>query len=217
MFRARWEPGQHVFVYGENGSGKTDLAFRLLNTEPFAVAFITKPRDPIFTSPLTRGYKRLNAWPPRDVRKGMHALLSPKPSKTMAEERLAQRTLFPAALDNIYMDGGWTVLFDETLHMTQSLGMKQQVADFFYLGRSNNLTGLALSQRPVGIPTVVPQSCKYAFLARSRREEDIKVLAELGYSKRELSVRLSNMRSLHDFLFVDPSGKLPLMIVNTRR
>lgn len=215
VFRKQWKAGEHVFVYGETGSGKTDMGFHLLNTEPYAVGFVTKPRDDIFRSPLARGYKRVNAWPPKRVWEDHHFLLSAKPGKTMAEERENQRGVFPSALDTIYRDGGWTVLFDEAFHMSTSLGMKQQVSDFFFLGRSYNLTGIACTQRPAYIPVVLPQSCKWAFMARSRRDDDIATLSELGYSKQELRARLSALRDNHDFLFVDPQGKLPLMIVNT--
>lgn len=215
-----WGLGQHVFIYGETRSGKTDLGFRLMNTRDYGAAFITKPRDPIFASELTRGYKRITdakAWPPRQLGRRGHFLLAPKPQKSMDGERQAQREMFPPVLDATYMDGVWTVLFDETVYMSTTLNMRNQVSDMFYLGASNEVTGIACSQRPVGIPPLVPQSCKWAFLARSRREDDIKVLAELGYSRRELAVRLSSLRNNHDFLFVDPQGDLPLMVLNTHR
>lgn len=214
-FRKEWKAGEHVFIYGETGSGKTDMGFHLLTTEPYGVGFITKPRDPIFSSPLTKGYSKLMKWPPKRVREDHHFLLRAKPGKTMEEERNNQRDLFPHALDTIYRDGGWTVLFDEAFHMSTSLNMKQQVSDFFFLGRSYNLTGIACTQRPAHIPVVLAQSCKWAFLGRSRRDDDIATLSELGYSKQELRARLSSLRNIHDFLFVDPQGKLPLMIVNT--
>lgn len=219
QFRPAWDVGEHVFVYGETGSGKTDMAFHLLNTEPYGVAFITKPRDPIFKSHLTRGYKRVSAWPPRDVdaQRNHHFLLSAKPGKNMDEEIGNQRELMPGAFDRLYRDGGWSVLFDETLHLTTELGMQRQLTRFAYLARSNDLTGIYCSQRPKNIPVIIPQSCKWAFMARSRREDDINVLAELGYSRQELRARLSRLRSLHDFLFVDPQGKLPLMIANTHK
>lgn len=218
MFLPRWEPGEHVFVYGETGSGKTDLAFRLLNASKYGVAFVTKPRDPIFTSDLTKGYRRVNSWPPRTVSPlGEHILLSAKPGKTMGHERSAQTELIPNALEDIYRDGGWTVLFDETMHLSTTLKMSDRLSDFAYLARSNRLSGIYCTQRPRYIPVIVPQSCKWAFVARSRRKDDIAVLSELGYSREELARELGKLRSLHDFLFIDPQGELPMMIVNTHK
>lgn len=218
VFRKEWKAGEHVFIYGETGSGKTDMGFHLLNTEPYAVGFITKPRDDIFRSPLVKGYRKVREWPQKDIRRGRaHFLLSAKPGKSMDAERENQRALFPGALDTIYRDGGWSVLFDEAFHMSTSLGMKQQVSDFFFLGRSYDLTGIACTQRPAYIPVVLPQSCKWAFMARSRRDDDINTLSELGYSKQELKARLSALKSNHEFLFVDPQGKLPLAIVDTHK
>lgn len=216
-FARRWEPGEHVFVYGETGSGKSDLAYRLLNVRPFGVAFITKPRDPIIKSELTRGYRRVTDWPPKEVNsvREHHFLLMAKTSKTMDEEVQGQREVMPDALDTIYRDGGWNVLFDETLHLTEELRMGSKLSRFAYLARSNELTGIYCSQRPARIPVIIPQSCKWAFIARSRREEDINVLSQLGYSRQELKRELGKLRSLHDFLFIDPQGDMPMMIVNT--
>lgn len=219
QFSRRWKPGEHVFVYGETGSGKTDLAFRLLNAAPYGVAFITKPRDPIFRSALTRGYRRVHAWPPRDVNAHGHShfLLSAKPAKNMSEEISAQRELIPDAFAHIYRDGGWTVLMDETMHLSGPLGMSSQLESFAYLARSNNLTGIYCSQRPKRIPVVIPQSCKYAFVARSRREDDIQTLSELGFSRNELRTHLNNLRNVHEFLFIDPQGDMPLMVIDTHK
>lgn len=217
MFLPKWEPGEHVFVYGETGSGKSELAYNLLNARPYGVAFITKPRDPILKSPLTRGYHKVYEWPPKSVDsvRNHHFLLMAKASKTVDDEVISQREMIPDALDRIYVDGGWNVMFDETLHLTEELQMGSKLSRFAYLARSNNLTGIYCSQRPARIPTIIPQSCKWAFIARSRREADIATLSELGYSRAELKRELSKLRSLHDFLFIDPQGDLPMMIVNT--
>lgn len=218
-FRRAWKPGEHVFIYGETGSGKTDLSFRLLNDSAFGVAFITKPRDPIFQSSLTRGYRRVSTWPPREVDRfsNSHFLLSAKPGKNMKDELNNQRELFPDAFERIYRDGGWSVLFDESLHLSDALNMRDSLSHFAYLARSYDLTGIYCSQRPKRIPVIVPQSCKYAFIARSRRADDIATLSELGYSKTELRYHLSRLRNVHEFLFVDPQGDLPLQIVDTHR
>lgn len=218
IFLPRWNPGEHVFVYGETGSGKTDLAFRLLNASSYGVAFVTKPRDPIFRSDLTSNYRSISSWPPKEVNKiNNHFLLSAKPAKNMHDEMEAQKALIPGALDSIYREGGWTVLFDETMHLTTELGMTSRLSRFAYLARSNELTAIYCTQRPRHIPVIVPQSCKWAFIARSRREDDIKVLAELGYSRELLKKELSALRTNHDFLFIDPQGDLPMMIVNTHK
>lgn len=216
---AKWKPGEHVFIYGETGSGKTDLAFRLLNVAKYGVAFVTKPRDPIFKSSLTRGYRSIHSWPPRNVNsvRDHHFLLSAKPERKLPDEIEAQRKLFPDAFNEIYTDGGWTVLFDESLHLTESLRMGTHLKNFAYLARSNNLTGIYCTQRPRTIPVVIPQSCKYAFIARTRRDDDRKVLGELGYDPKELSRMLQGLRDNHEFLFVDPQGDFPLQIVNTHK
>lgn len=217
-FAERWRQGEHVFVYGETGSGKTDLAFRLLNMRGYGVAFITKPRDDIFSSSLTRGYRRIHSWPPRVVDNRVnHFLLSAKPSKSFHDEIQAQRILFPDAFESIYKDGGWTVLFDETLHLATTLGMSKDLSNFAYLARSSKLTGVYCSQRPKNIPPVIIQSCKYAFIARCRRSADLDTLSELGYSKRDLSAMIRQLHNIHDFIFVDPQSDASPVVIDTHR
>lgn len=216
-FAGMWKQGEHVFIYGENGSGKTDINFRLLNMRQFSVALLTKPHDPIFTSPLTRGYKRVNSWPPREVNAfgNSHFLLSAKPTRNMDELIARQREILPPAIDNIYQDGGWTVSFDETLQLTRNLGMTKQLESFAYLARSNALSGVYCTQRPVRIPVIIPQSCMHAFIARSRRKDDLAVLAELGPDKNELARMMTQLHTRHDFIYVNTLGDYPLTIVNT--
>ena len=215
-FRKRWNQtpsGEHVFLYGETGSGKTELGALLANSESYAVAMVTKPLDPIFKSPLYKGYRRVKKWNPNGT--DTHVMLSAPMGKSMNEERANQRALFPGALDSIYREKNWTVLFDEGMHMSTTLGMKQQVSDFFYLGRGYGLTGIMCSQRPRMIPAIVPQSCEHAFISRSRRDDDLSTLAELGRDKRELRQIMRGLRSKHDFIYIDTQEKLPVQIINT--
>lgn len=215
-FRKRWNQtpnGEHVFIYGETGSGKTDMAIRLANSEPYSVFMVTKPGDPIFHDKKLKGWTRAKTWKP--TASDHHIVLSAPVGKNMIEERYNQRALFPAALDAIYRDKGWTVAFDEGMHMSNTLGMKQQVSDFFYLGRAHGLTGIMCSQRPRTIPVIVPQSCEHAFISRSRRDDDLATLAELGTDKREMRNIMRSLTNKHDFIYVDTQGELPLQVVNT--
>lgn len=215
-FRKRWNQtrnAEHVFIYGETRSGKTELASWLLNSEPYGVVIVTKPDDPIFKSPNFKDYERARKWVPRKM--GTHIMLSADPGKSMMEERANQRALIPGVLDQIYREHGWTVLFDEGMHMSTTLGMKQQVSDFFYLGAGYGLTGIMCSQRPRMIPAIVPQSCEHAFISRSRRDDDLSTLAELGRDKREIRNIMRGLRTKHDFIYLDTQEDIPVQIVNT--
>lgn len=213
VYRERWQAGEHVFIYGETGAGKTDLALRMMRSEPYSVILVTKPKDPIFTSPLVKGFTRTNSWTTRSN----HLILSARPGRTMGEERAAQKNLFPAALDSIYRDGGWSVSFDEGMHMSRSLGMGQAVSDFFYLGRSLGLTGILCTQRPRYIPPVVPLSATHAFVSASRRADDRRALAELGPDSREMGVWMKELRNKHDFIYIDRQGEIDPVIINTQK
>lgn len=215
-FRQRWNQtpsGEHVFIYGETGSGKTDLAIRLANSEPFSVFIVTKPGDPIFRDKKLRGWSRMRTWKPTAA--DHHIILSAPEGKDMITERYNQRAMIPPALRSIYRDKGWTVVFDEGMHMTNTLGMRQDISDFFYLGRAMGLTGIMCSQRPKTIPVIVPQSCEHAFISRSRRDDDLSTLAELGTDKREMKNLMRSLTSKHDFIYVDTQCELPMQIINT--
>lgn len=218
-FRRRWNrgrDGEHVFIYGETGSGKTDLMLRLANSEPYSVVMITKPRDPIFRRrSLITGWSRLHKWNPSTT--DNHILLSAPIAKSMAEERANQVALFPNALDSVYADGGWSVFFDEGMHMSRSLGMDRQVSDLFYLGRSQGISAVLCSQRPRYIPVIVPQSSEHAFISRSRRGDDIRVLSELGPDAKEMRKYMSQLTNKHDFIYLDTQGNIDPVIINTHR
>lgn len=215
-FRQRWNQtfnGEHVFIYGETGSGKTDLAIRLANSEPYSVFIVTKPGDPIFRDKKLNGWSRMRQWKPQSS--DNHIVLSATPGKDMVAERINQKALLPPALDAIYRAKGWTVVFDEGMHMSTTLGMKQQISDFFYLGRAHGLTGIMCSQRPAWIPQIVPQSCEHAFLSRSRKADDLNRLAELGLDRNEMRNIMRTLTNKHDFVYIDTQGELPVQIVNT--
>lgn len=189
---------------------------RLANSEPYSVVMVTKPRDPIFRRRnLITGWSRLHKWNPSTT--DDHILLSAPMGKSMVEERNNQSALFPYALDSIYKDGGWSVFFDEGMHMSTSLGMSRQVSDLFYLGRSQGISAVLCSQRPRYIPVIVPQSSEHAFISRSRRADDIRVLSELGPDSRDMRKYMSQLTDKHDFIYIDTQGVIDPVIVNTHR
>ncbi len=215
MFRRRWNrtaDAEHVFIYGETGSGKTELELRLLNSEPHAVAFATKRHDPIFKSPLVKGWTRAKQWKPQAHE---HHIILAADGKTFEDFTRNSAALFPNALRRIIDDRNWTVGFDETMYMHEKLRLSNDLSAIAYTGRSMGITGIFCSQRPRRIPVIIPQSAEHAFLSRSRRDDDLSVLSELGRDKREIKSVMSTFTNKHDFLYIDTQDELPLMVVNT--
>lgn len=214
-FRRRWKQGEHVFINGQTGSGKTELLLTLMEMRSYGVVFVTKPRDPIFKSPLAKGYVRATTFNPRPY--DQKIMLAPKNGDSTAQMVGAQREVFMDALDKSYKDGGWTIGVDETLWISNRLKLSALVGDASYMGRALGLTVISATQRPAHIPVIIAQSASHAFIGKVGRKTDLKTLSELGGDPRELERALNSLRDQHDFVYVDTQGKLPIQIVNTQR
>jgi hypothetical protein len=214
-FQKRWAQGEHVFINGGTGSGKTELMLRLMQLRTYGVMIVSKPRDPIFHSPYVEGFTRANEFKPRSFDKKI--LLSAKRGDSTRGMIGNQHEVFASALDRIYHDGGWTVGMDETLWLSNRLKLSAEVGDIAYLGRALGITGLYATQRPAHLPVIIPQNAEHAFVSMSGRQEDIKRLAELGGDPRANVAAIMSLRDKHDFLYIDTQGKMPLQVVNTHR
>ncbi|QWY84665.1 DNA packaging ATPase protein [Microbacterium phage Badulia] len=214
QFSRRWKQGEHVFINGQTGSGKTELALRLMEIRTYSVFFVTKPRDPIFTSPFAKPYRKVNVFSPRSTDRRL--MLSAKRGSSTAGDVGNQYEIFSRALDTIYAQGGWTVGVDETLWISNRLKLKQDLGAAAFMGRALNLSYVFAMQRPVNVDPVIPQSASHAFIGKTGRKDDRKTLAELYHDPQELYRGIAALKGQHEFLYVDVQGKLPIQIVNTR-
>jgi hypothetical protein len=214
QFAKRWKQGEHVFLNGQTGSGKTELLLRLMELRSYSCVFVTKPRDPIFTSPLARNYKRVNEFKPRSFDKRL--LLSARNGDSMRNIVGNQRDIFDHALSTAYAQRGWTLGIDETLWIGNRLKLKDSIGDIAFMGRALGLTGVFATQRPAHIPVIIPQSASHAFIGKTGRKSDLLTLGELGGDVPATIAGIRSLRDQHDFLYVDTQGKMPLQVVNTR-
>lgn len=218
LFGKRWEQGEHVFINGQTGSGKTELTLQIMdirvNRGGHVVFFVTKPRDPIFSSPFSKGYKKVTKFDPRPGDRKL--MLTAKRGDSTADVIGNQQEVFADALDKTFKNGGWTLGVDETLWIANRLKLGNKVGDASFMGRALGITVVAATQRPAHVPVIVPQSASHAFIGKTSRKGDLDTLAELGGDTRETKLAIASLRDQHDFLYVDTQGKLPMMIVNTR-
>jgi len=213
-FSRRWSQGEHVFINGQTGSGKTELLLRLMELRKYGVVFVTKPRDPIFTSPYSRGFVRQSRFRPKP---GTSKIMLSAPRGDSTQGMVGnQQDIFAEALNKTYADGGWTIGVDETLWIANRLKLASLVGDASYMGRALGLTVISATQRPAHIPVIIPQSATHALVSKSSRASDLKTLSELGGDTRDTLAALQTLRDPHDFLYVDTAGKMPLQVINTR-
>lgn len=203
----RWEQGEHVGLIGTTGSGKTTLMTEILRKRQYVVVFATKPKDTSMDNLInTQGYKRIAKWS-----REMNATKYPRrvlwPDARKLRARATQRQVFEDALENIYIDGGWCVAFDEGKFIVQTLKLGPDVKVFLEQGRALNLSLVFSTQRPSWVPVEVFDQSTHLFFWRENDERNVRVIGGIGYRSAATIRRIvSNL---------DSEGK-QFLYVNTR-
>lgn len=214
-FGKMWKQGEHVLVSGATGSGKTELAQKLLNERDrrgaHIIVFCLKIKDDatIESSYLQKGYARYKKWPKRGFPSWERKVViwpDVTHHKGNVKGILAQqKDVFGEAFEKLLDSGHYTVLFDDGLYLVNPMfmGMGQEVAMAHAMGRSGHLTCLTNTQRPSHLPLIIYSSADHAFIGATREDSDKKRLAELQAeeSSRVLADRVA-AQGKHDFLWI---------------
>ncbi len=164
----------------------------------YVVLVATKPKDSGLAALTKRGWKRTPSWP---VRKGTKKVLLWPPYKKPEYER-KQIEVFVPAFDDIFEDGGWCIYFDEVAYMVDDLKLGQWVRRFWRQGRSNDITVLAATQRPVDVPLDMYSAASWLFLWRTNDRRDLDRLAGLGAANAEQVRHYVQRLAAHEVLVV---------------
>jgi hypothetical protein len=176
----------------------------MLDVRDSVVVFVTKIHDDTISHDFP-GYKRIEKWPPPRTWDNK-VLLWPKPTGTIREMFQKQRNIFKAAMDSIFHERNWCVVFDEQHYICKQLGLDVENAMLLQQGRSSGLSVVNGTQRPAWVPVVTYSSATHAMIWRTTDREDLRRLSELGGV---------NMRELqHNLLTLDRHG---FVYVNTRK
>ena len=207
-FSRSWKQGQHCLFVGPAGSGKTVAARTFAAERKFVVVLGTKMRDEEMDAYLAEGYTRIEEWPPpRKATKPMtdgsiRVVLWPK-IKTRADLR-RHRPVFAKCLDSVLVDGGWTVVADEGLWLSDKagLGLGDHLSAIAYTGRSSGVTLMMVVQRPSGVPRNTWSNVSHAFLWHHGVTGDTRELASLGTAPPKAVAAAVQSLQGHDFLYL---------------
>lgn len=224
-----WQQGDHMLIIGPTGSGKTTLADKIagvrIRRDGTVIMPITKARDKTLTDPgqsvNLHNFKILREWSPRKSDEARQAYLWPRRTPGMDPDAFlaVQRRNFRAMFSDIQDRGKRTVIVDE-MHMMSDphfIGIGKEIALAFHQGRSDNVTMVALTQRPAWIPRIVYPSVSHVYMANTGEIDDLKPIAKLG--RGDWKQVLETVQSLpnHDWLYLNPTGDTPPHIVNIKQ
>lgn len=204
----RWNQGEHVSLIGPTGCGKTTLGVRILPYRRYVAAFATKNRDDTMSGLLANGYRRIDEWPPppRDNRVVLwpQAPLRLFKNPETSELLKAQQSTFADALEDMYWSGGWAVYVDEAWYLDTFLGLRRPINLLLGAGRSNNVSVIMGTQRPVYVTRSMFSEATHLFLWRLTDFQDRKRLLEIsgGVDKRRIMEEVAGL-SKHDVLYVN--------------
>lgn len=216
----KWKQGEHVFIAGSTGSGKTTIARTLVERRSHVITFAVKPYDSTLKNDFA-DWDVVGSW--KEIEPHMNRIiLWPKPKKnwTAAQFKAHQRNVFNDAFDRLLRARNWCVLIDEGKYMSDPKfgGVGDQIEMLHYIGRASGTSVVTLAQRPAHIPLAVLSSASHAYIAKTRLGTDAKRLSELGgIDPRELQNVLASLPNRHEFVYTPTQGDGTPAIVNTAR
>lgn len=162
-----WNPGEHVSVIGDTGTGKTYLIARgLLRMRNYVIVFKTKPDSDDETK--WAGFRTVKRASQTDDERYSRFVLTPKYERQAVEGA--------AMLERVWRQGGWTVVIDEGWY-TEQLGLKAYIERLLTQGRSKGISVVYGQQRPVTTSRFVISQCSHLFCFRVEGR-DAKTIAE---------------------------------------
>jgi hypothetical protein len=205
--KARWAQGEHVAIIGLTGTGKTTVASEILDIRGYVCAIAVKRKDDTLERFREQGYRVIRKWPP-DYN-FTHVVYWVKP-ESLSDDMGKQRADLHAALNRMYMSGGWSIFLDDVGYMSGMLQLHKDIGMLLSLGRSCNITVVAAMTRPVSVVARIPKEtlnqCRHVIIFRYTNEDEIKATAVIaGISSKDM-LQLHRELNEHDFLYVGERG-----------
>lgn len=222
IFGPNYEPGEHVTFVGPTGSGKTTIAYEMLDevaTDDLpGIILVMKPRDNTvvdWTKKLR--FKRVETWPPvsnrgllaQKTKGGEKSLFGkhrgfvvwPRHSlKDMERDDKMLERLFRKVLRECYKKGDRIVFVDEVHGLQNELKLKPELDTIWMRGRSMGCALWAATQRPRHVSLNMYSQAEHLVLFKTPDMRDDTVYREIGGIDPVLVQ--TSVRSLKRFEFV---------------
>lgn len=176
----------HHSIIGQNGAGKSHLIVHgilPLCLRDNVVIIDNKGDDPVLASAgakpvrvlpskLSRAFKESD-----DDRQGWYRLL-------VHDDVNKGREQVGRALEQVYNDGNWIVVLDETRAISDprspGLGLQPLLDRLWLRGRSRNIGVIAATQAPRWVPSSFYDQCQFVWCSRIRDERAHQRIMEIG-------------------------------------
>lgn len=214
----QWRQGEHVFIAGPTGSGKSTIVRQILDKRGHVLGFGTKVHDDTIRKEYSdysfvEKMSDIEGWMNRVI---LWPRLKRKESGEAYQDR--QRVIFRDAFDKIFSARGWCVYVDELNYMVKYFNLSRPIESLHYIGRSSGISMVTLAQRPAYVPLAVVSNASHAYIAQTKLGPDAKRLADLGnIDPKEVTRTLASLDDRHDFLYLPTLGQGTPGIVNTRK
>jgi hypothetical protein len=204
-----WVPefAPHHSLFGQNGAGKSHLIVHgllpLCLYDNVAI-FDTKGDDPVLAAAGARPVRKL----PGKLRRSLD---NNRPRdgwfRIVAHDHVPQaQDQFHSALEQIYKEGNWIVVLDETRAISDprspGLGLQPDLDRLWLRGRSRRICVIAATQAPRWVPSSFYDQCQFAWSSRIRDDRAHQRIMEIGSMTRAHIPHIANIRKRR-WLYMD--------------
>lgn len=215
--RFDYRAGEHCTFIGRTQSGKTQLAFDLLeqvaSRDLRAVVLVMKPRDSTPAKYTKRiGLKRVPSWPPPgyviDQRRDLPGWTVWPKLGNMDQDPETLRAVFRAAMRESYGQAAKRrrqdriIMADEVVGIAKELGLEKELNALWMRGSSLGVGLWAATQRPFHAPVSMYNAANHLFLAHEPDKRSVQRFREIGGIDPQLVDRVVSKLLPYQFLYI---------------